>query len=114
MLAQKANDMNYRQGDVGIRRIKYIPENTTSIPRDNGRIVLAYGEVTGHAHAIVDEAADLVRSADTNQRFLRVMATSGVELRHEEHSTVVLPAGNYEIIQQVEYQPRALPRSVID
>jgi len=103
-----------RQGDVGIRRVDSIPEHTEAIARDKGRIILAYGEVTGHAHAILDTAAALVRTADTNQRFLRVMATSGVELRHEEHATITLPPGNYEIIQQREYVAPEITRAVAD
>lgn len=112
--AESKTKMMYRQGDVGIRLVNAIPSNTAEIARDNGRIILAYGEVTGHAHAILDTAAELVRTADTNQRFLRVMGASGVELRHEEHATIILPPGNYEIIQQVEYVPQALPRAVAD
>lgn len=38
----------YRQGDVLIRQIKSIPTETTV--RKNG--ILAYGEVTGHAHKV--------------------------------------------------------------
>ena len=93
----------YRQGDVLIRRVELIPESTQPVARDNGRIVLAYGEVTGHAHAIIDAAAELVRSADASHRFLRVMAASGVDLQHEEHATITLPPGTYEVIQQREY-----------
>lgn len=95
--------MMYRQGDVFLRRIESIPTNATPIARDNGRIVLAYGEVTGHSHAIADKAAELVRSAATNRRFLRVMAASGVKLEHEEHATITLPPGDYEVVQQREY-----------
>lgn len=104
-----------RQGDVGIRRVSSIPNNTVAIKRDNGRIVLAYGEVTGHSHAIADQAADFVRTIDTSQRFLRVMAKSGVDLVHEEHGTVTLPPGNYEVIQQREYTSRDMaPVPVMD
>jgi len=51
-----------RQGDVLLRRVEHIPENVTPVPRENGRIILAHGEATGHAHAILDEAAELVRA----------------------------------------------------
>lgn len=117
--------MFYRQGDVGILRVSAVPSNVSPEPLDSdGSIVLAWGEITGHrhriqldtghCHAIVDEAANLVREAQTNRRFLRVMAASGVKLRHEEHATVTLPPGDYEIIQQVEYVPQELPRAVMD
>ena len=93
----------YRQGDVLVRQVEAIPVSATTVKRDNGRIILAYGEVTGHAHAILEEAAELVRTTDTNQRFLRIMAASGAALKHEEHATITLPPGIYEVIQQREY-----------
>ena len=49
-----AQPVLYRQGDVLLRAIDAIPDSATfTVERDAGRIVLAYGEVTGHAHAIV-------------------------------------------------------------
>ena len=42
----------YRQGDVLLIPTDAIPEKAKRVTRDAGRIVLAYGEVTGHAHAI--------------------------------------------------------------
>ena len=44
----------YRQGDVLVQRINAtdVPAKAEEIPRDGGRVVLAYGEVTNHAHAI--------------------------------------------------------------
>ena len=104
----------YRQGDVLIREVESTPKNTETVARDKGRIVLAYGEVTGHAHAILDKAAELVRTADTNQRFLQVMAEGGVALQHEEHATITLPKGNYEIVQQREYVAPEIVRNVAD
>jgi hypothetical protein len=44
----------FRQGDVLVQRVTSIPEGDTAVARDNGRVVLAYGEVTGHAHAIAE------------------------------------------------------------
>ncbi len=73
------------------------------MPRDNGRVVLAYGEVTGHAHAIADPDATLYAVPGTDDRFLAVMAGSGVTLRHEEHATITLPPGLYVTRRQREY-----------
>jgi hypothetical protein len=99
--------MMFRQGDVLIRKIAAIPDGTEVVPNDtDGAIVLAWGEVTGHRHRInppTGHAVELVRTADTGQRFLRIMASSGVELRHEEHATITLPPGTYEVVQQREY-----------
>lgn len=44
-------DTQYRHGDVFLNRIDAIPDGAKPVPSDNGRTILAYGEVTGHAHA---------------------------------------------------------------
>jgi hypothetical protein len=43
-----------RQGDVLLTPVASLPAGCQAVPLDKGRIVLAYGEVTGHAHAIAD------------------------------------------------------------
>lgn len=99
--------MLYRQGDVLIAATDTIPDGLTEVPRDNGRIVLAYGEVTGHAHAIDDPTALLLAEdvADIEERFLQVERE--VQLVHEEHDTILLPPGNYIVRRQREYAPEA-------
>ena len=86
--------------------------------RDRGRIVLAYGEVTGHAHAIASKEAELIETEPGTDgliadRFLRVLSEAGVDLVHEEHATITLPRGNYIVRIQREYAPEAL-RNVAD
>lgn len=105
----------YRQGDVLLRRVDAIPAAAAAEKTDNGRVVLAYGEVTGHAHAIAESEAQsfsMPAAAGVVQRFLAV-ASSGATLRHEEHSAIELPPGIYEIVQQREYSPEAI-RNVAD
>jgi hypothetical protein len=63
----------HRQGDVFLQPVSTIPANATAAARDKGRVVLAYGEVTGHAHAILDREADIFAAPDTDERFLRVV-----------------------------------------
>lgn len=103
----------YRQGDVLIRKIKSLPKSAKDItPKD--RIVLAYGEVTGHAHAIAPGEArefSMADAANATRRFLSVVKEATV--RHEEHAAIPLPPGIYEIIQQREYTPEAI-RNVAD
>lgn len=52
-------DKLYRQGDVLIMRVEGKCVPGAEVKRDKGRVVLAYGEVTGHAHAIRSRAATL-------------------------------------------------------
>lgn len=97
-----------RQGDVLLTFIgdDPLPGDVTLVERDQGRVILAYGEVTGHAHAIADPLVELFTAADMDEmqgRFLRVEQEA--ELRHEEHDTIVLPPGNYRVQRQREYTP---------
>ena len=106
------NNVMFRQGDVLIRSTN-ITEKGDAIERDNGRVVLAYGEVTGHAHAIAAPNAKLFALAGEMTRYLLQVTKTPVELKHEEHSTIVLPPGNYEVVRQREYTPQGL-RNVAD
>jgi hypothetical protein len=98
----------YRQGDVMIVRVRNIPQGAQAKPRENGRVILAHGEVTGHAHAVTGPAE--LFDADRGT-YLRVGA--GASVVHEEHSTIALPPGDYRIIRQREYSPEAI-RNVAD
>lgn len=118
----------YRQGDVLVVSIPLndVPSTSTPIKREQGRAILAHGEVTGHAHAILDKHAELVTndeqlvSVDEAQElYLLVYGTDAVELVHDEHTTISLPGGTtdtpaaYRIVRQREYTPEA-PRQVAD
>ena len=92
----------YRQGDVLLIAVGAI-HNTAPQKRDaKGRIVLAYGELTGHAHAIHNRAATLY-GTDLENRFLEVLAEGGVTLSHEEHAPIHLPHGTYRVVRQREW-----------
>ena len=107
----------YRQGDI---LVLPLPEEAahaailglSPAPRDpRGRLVLALGEVTGHAHAVVGPG-ELYRSADPlAPAFLDV--PSGARIVHEEHGAISLPRGWYRVVRQREYVPGAV-RAVRD
>ena len=103
----------YRQGDVLIVPVAKMPESLEPIARDRGRVVLAYGEVTGHAHAIADKRAALFRDPKLAAVFMHVSGDAAVALEHEEHGTVLVPPGNYQIVRQREYSPEEI-RNVAD
>lgn len=65
-------EKQYRQGDVLLRRVEALPANVRPKQSDEERIVLAYGEVTGHAHAI---DATLEPDGSSKFYFLRVPPT---------------------------------------
>jgi hypothetical protein len=93
----------YRQGDVLlVRRQDRKLHDTAPVPRHHGRIILAEGEATGHAHAIDSPDATLLEG-DEGERYLRVDAPC--DLVHEEHAAIVLEPGLYRVIRQREWGP---------
>lgn len=122
--------LQLRQGDVQIQQVAKLPAGCMPVAPEGNRIVLAHGEVTGHAHAIYDHieqreqpgaaeeiaGAAIARAqakarlwqAGDGVRYLEVTET--VTLRHEEHTQHSLPPGIYKLPVQVEYTPAALRR----
>ena len=98
----------YRQGDVLIETIAAIPPTATPKALDQGRAVLAYGEVTGHAHALDGALAELFDDRD-GTLYLRVTGR-GAAVRHEEHAAIALAPGTYRVTHQREYTPEAIRR----
>jgi hypothetical protein len=105
MVPQREHDMRQiRQGDVLLIEVEQIPPGGQLVPRaGDGRVVLAYGEATGHAHAILEEDVSMIE-VDEGIRYLDVQADA--VLRHEEHAPHALPAGSRWIVRrQREYFP---------
>jgi len=104
-------EKQYRHGDVFLREVADgVPDAAVIVPR-NGDVVLAEGEVTGHAHRIRSPQVALWDAGA--QRYLVVEREA--ELTHEEHGTIVLAPGVYEVVIQREYNYLAeMPRAVAD
>ncbi|GAA2812121.1 hypothetical protein GCM10010441_40990 [Kitasatospora paracochleata] len=107
----------YRQGDVLI-----VPVEETAVPaavvapapqpRDGrGRLVLALGEVTGHAHAVVGPGELRREAGPFGPAWLHL--PEGGRVVHEEHAVIALPRGWYRVVRQREYVPGAV-RMVAD
>jgi hypothetical protein len=105
--------LQFRQGDVLLVAVPRIPKDAVR-QRRKGRLVLAEGEATGHAHAIAERDAREFRVGD--ERF--VLVRSAARLIHEEHATIDLPRGAYRVVIQREYKPAPIGspswRRVID
>lgn len=121
--------LQIRQGDVLLLQVVALPSQCTALSIEDGRLVLAFGEVTGHAHAIYDRcaddtdteeiASDLEKKAiaraqakarlwqsPNGDRYLEVTAT--VTLQHEEHTQHQIPPGIYHLPRQMEYTPSGI------
>lgn len=100
-----------RQGDVLLVRCRRKPSCDAKIVTDRGRVILAYGEQTGHAHQVCEATTltdpdpvppcQLFEEPD-GTRLLVVKRPSA--LRHEEHDPLALDAGStWEIRRQAEW-----------
>ncbi|MEV0196232.1 hypothetical protein [Nonomuraea sp. NPDC050691] len=94
----------FRQGDILVVPVAEVPEwvkSAPSSPRDGrGRLVLALGEATGHAHAVPGPGAFV---HDPRGDYLNL--PQGGRLVHEEHATISLPRGWFRVVRQREYVP---------
>ncbi|MBH0776046.1 hypothetical protein [Nocardia bovistercoris] len=99
----------YRQGDVLIVPVAAaaVPKalvDAPSVARDpRGRLVLALGEVTGHAHAVQGPGRLIRESGATGPMLLHL--PEGGRVVHEEHAAIGLPKGWYRVVRQREYVP---------
>jgi len=105
----------YRQGDVLFKKIARLPKGER---RKRADATVAYGEVTGHRHQLAVADRDHAEVLDIGDGLFVHVSDSGLRLGgadfvHEEHATVTLPVGDYEVIIQREYSPEAV-RNVID
>lgn len=126
MKAPKGKPGQIRQGDVLLERVDHeLSPEAKRRPRDQGRVVLAYGEATGHAHALDGALTELFEERD-GALYLRLGAPD--ELRHVEsleswrpstdHRPIPLAPGLYRVADptgagrasQREYAPGEIRR----
>lgn len=93
----------YRQGDVYLVEAPEPGGPITPERSSGGRLVLALGEATGHAHAITEWKGRASLFQRGQWRYLYV--SEGVELVHEEHAPVTVEPGTYIVRIQREYVP---------
>ena len=96
----------YRQGDVLLCAIDRIPSAAGRVKPDGERVIVAEGELTGHAHAFERKRVRLFRHKKSQRSFL-LIGKAGAQLRHEEHDPIPVPEGCYELRRQREYAPRS-------
>jgi len=104
--------LQIRQGDVLLVLVDEDPEHFLEgrkhdlqpVPRERGRLVLAHGEATGHAHVVESEEATLVSEEEAQELFLLVHGLEPVALVHEEHEALDVPRGAYRVVRQREYR----------
>ena len=102
--------MIVRQGDVMLFKVAELPKGAIEV-ETKGDVILAHGEVTGHAHRIKREQTEKpsARLFDVGaERYLQI--AERVALTHEEHSAIFLEAGVYRQAFQFEEKRAEIQR----
>lgn len=108
----------YRQGDVLLVKVDSPPKSVNEVKM--GRVILAYGEVTGHAHVLEREKVvplmvhprpDKAAWDSAAERFIQVLEKTS--LKHldlpkndaptGEHADIALDPGIYRVVRQREW-----------
>jgi hypothetical protein len=113
-----------RQGDVLVLAQGLIPRLDVDISKlqpadlENGRLILAHGEATGHHHSFPSrQGAILFR--DMSNAPLAFKIEDAMPLEHQEHSTIIFapskknPEGKFNNIRQRVFQS-GMARRVVD
>ena len=90
-----------RQGDVYLVKKSFKKDKPAEPQREDGKVILAYGEVTGHHHRIEGAKALDFGLDDEGNRLIRVQEEA--PLIHEEHSAPTI-IGDYYVHIQQEWQ----------
>jgi hypothetical protein len=97
-------NMQHRQGDVLFVRIAELPEETLVQRKSH---IIVEGESTGHAHRLLQ---GIILESATG---IYLKADQPTEVVHEEHHTIALEPGYWQVIRQREYTPEGI-RQVMD
>ena len=91
----------WRQGDLLIVKKEELPEGISK-SKDN---IILRGEATGHSHKL--ENGQVFKRMLFARSTIEIWINVGEDGRiiHEEHKTLELPQGTYQVIRQREFNP---------
>jgi len=93
---------HYRHGDISLHSIKELPKKLEQISQ-GGNFILAYGEVTGHTHRLLEHTQDQYTVYRDGQGRNILAINKPTPLVHEEHKEIILQPGFYIQEQEKEY-----------
>jgi len=92
-----------RQGDLFFRSISKLPEKANLNKKTDA--ILAYGEMTGHAHKLTTPISDCESYVDENGN-IYIRSENEIVVGHDEHNNIILPANEWICVsRQFEYNP---------
>ena len=104
----------YRHGDLLIRQVKKISESTKRLSTN----IIAEGEVTGHNHKLYGSHQVYGTHSSQNWRIIEptyFQAKEEISLKHQEHNTLKISKGLYEILHERECNPfKNIQQEVVD
>lgn len=83
----------YRHGDLIFQKLDEVVDGEPVT-----RLVIAEGEVTGHAHVLVAEVGTQIRGNKT-----KFTLTGKAKLIHQEHDTIEFQPGTYVVLNEREH-----------
>lgn len=108
-MKKKSVPAQYRQGDVIIERVGALPAGLVPAANENGKVILAHGEVTGHHHAFACAEAEKLTDK-SGAEFFRVHGSriqcrlpiirrwrDQVMVQHPERGTIEIACSDIEI-----------------
>lgn len=90
------------QGDLLVTLISAIPANAVPEQPENGRLILARGEATGHHHSLPHKSG-VALFRDASPGVLYFKCDKPVSLDHQEHFTITFAPGTYKVTRQRTY-----------
>jgi len=98
---------DFRQGEVRLKEVESIPKEAKIV---KGGEILAVGKSNLHSHRLTGKNFKVLEF--DKKKFVKVLKQT--PLVHEEHKTIKISKGNYEVQIQKEYTPRGEARKMED
>ena len=116
-MTDKVKKKFIRQGDVFLMSVDSIPTGIAKVPAVKGRVILAYGETTGHHHSLaLSRRITLFRDDGSGgTMYLDVGGKTPATLEHQEHTALKVPVGQYKVTIQRTYSGKdKVAKRVVD
>ncbi len=106
-------DKAAHQGDVYVK-VAELPTDVVEQSPEDGKTILALGEVTGHHHRFEAENVRMYHANDNSKRRFIVIENEPATLFHEEHAPITFAPGVYEVFIAREWTDDEEPVRVAD